>query len=167
MLIIYKPKLNNLNLFVLLLSKNLQMKKFALLIPLLFLMLGCSSDRVRNKNPYIPNYNFSITIDANLPLYSGLRSAINPIPIPDSGPSPRLIVMKVSNTDYRAWDANCPNQYPSTCSQMSINGVNAKCPCDDIEYSLFTGVSTDGTGEYTMKPYRVEVIGTDLIRISN
>ncbi|MDR6968913.1 nitrite reductase/ring-hydroxylating ferredoxin subunit [Flavobacterium arsenatis] len=143
------------------------MKKFVFLFSILFLILGCSSDRIRNVNPYIPNYNFSITIDANLPLYSGLRSAVNPIAIPDSGPSPRLIVMKISETDYRAWDAHCPNQYTSSCTQMVINGVNAKCPCDDIEYSLFTGVSIDGSGDYTMKPYRVEVIGTNLIRISN
>lgn len=143
------------------------MKKFLLAVLIIVLSSSCSNDRIRNKNPYIPNYSFSITIDANLPTYSGLRSAVNPIKIPDNGQHPMLIVMKISNTDYRAWDANCPNQYPSACSQMSITGVNAKCPCDDIEYSLFTGVSTDGTGEYTMKPYRVEVMGTDLIRISN
>lgn len=143
------------------------MKKLLFIITIIAFFLSCSSDTVRNKNPYLPNYSFSITIDANLPTYSGLKSAINPIKIPDNGQHPTLIVMKISNTDYRAWDANCPNQYPAACSQMSINGVNAKCACDDIEYSLFTGVSTDGTGEYTMKPYRVNVIGTDLIKISN
>lgn len=143
------------------------MKNFLLAITIITLTLSCSSDRIRNKNPYIPNYSFSITIDANLPSYSGLRSAMNPIKIPDNGQHPTLIVMMISPTDYRAWDANCPNQYPSACSQMSLNGINAKCPCDDIEYSLFTGVSTDGTGEYTMKPYKIEVVGTNIVRISN
>lgn len=143
------------------------MKKFLPAITLILLSISCTSDRVRNRNPYIPNYNFSITINANLPTYSALRSAMNPMRIPDFGQNPVLIVMKISDTDYRAWDANCPNQYPSTCSIMNLNGVNAKCPCDDIEYSLFTGVSMDGTGEYTMKPYRVEIMGKDLIRISN
>jgi hypothetical protein len=47
---------------------------------------------------------------------------------------------------------------------MSINGINAKCGCDNIEYSIFTGI---GTGNYTMKPYRVEVSGTNSIRIYN
>ena len=73
--------------------------------------------------------------------------------------------MKISDTDYRAWDANCPNQYPSSCSQMRINGVNAKCNCDNFEYSLFTGVGNDG--DYIMKPYRVQVIEPKLIRIYN
>ena len=143
------------------------MKKFLLVFTLVILSLSCSSDRIRNRNPYIPNYSFSITIDANLPSYSALRSAVNPLRIPDNGQHPTLIVMKISDNDYRAWDANCPNQYPSVCSTMTLNGINAKCSCDDIEYSLFTGVSTDGTGEYTMKPYKIVVAGKDIVRISN
>lgn len=143
------------------------MKKFLFIITIIILSLSCSSDTIRNKNPYIPNYSFSITIDANLPTYSGLKSAMNPIKIPDNGQHPTLIVMKISNDEYRAWDANCPDHRPSDCSIMNLNGIIAKCPCDDIEYSLFTGVSMDGSGEYTMKPYRIDIMGTDLIRISN
>ncbi len=144
------------------------MKKLLALFSIIMLILSCSSDSVRYKNPFIPNYGFSITIDANLPSYSKLQSAINPLLIYDgiSGAN-GIIVMKISDTDYRAWEANCPNQYPSACSRMIINGVNAKCPCDDIEYSLFNGVGVNGQGEYTMKPYRVEVLGKNLIRVSN
>ena len=144
------------------------MKKLLALFSIIMLILSCSSDSVRYKNPFIPNYGFSITIDANLPSYSKLQSAINPLLIYDgiSGAN-GIIVMKISDTDYRAWEANCPNQYPSACSRMIINGVNAKCPCDEIEYSLFNGVGVNGQGEYTMKPYRVEVLGKNLIRVSN
>lgn len=141
-----------------------KMKKYILLLTLFGLTLGCSKDRIRNTNPYIPNYSFSLTINTNLPLYSGLNSPINPIVVTEPGTGVNLILMKISDTDYRAWDANCPNQYPSSCSKMTISGINAKCPCDAIEYSLFTGV---GTGEYTMKPYTVEVLGTNLIRVYN
>ena len=144
------------------------MKKLLALFALVLLLLSCSSDNVRYKNPYIPNYGFSLTIDANLPLYSGLLSAINPILIFDGTSGANgIIVMKISDTDYRAWEANCPNQYVSSCSQMVINGVNAKCPCDDFEYSLFNGVGIDGQGEYTMKPYRVDILAKNLIRVSN
>lgn len=148
--------------------KTFIMKKLLALFSIIMLILSCSSDSVRYKNPFIPNYGFSITIDANLPSYSKLQSAINPLLIYDgiSGAN-GIIVMKISDTDYRAWEANCPNQYPSACSRMIINGVNAKCPCDDIEYSLFNGVGVNGQGEYTMKPYRVEVLGKNLIRVSN
>lgn len=149
-------------------QKTFTMKRLLVLLSIIVLILSCSSDSVRYKNPFIPDYGFSITIDANLPSYSKLQSAINPLLIYDgiSGAN-GIIVMKISDTDYRAWEANCPNQYPSACSRMIINGVNAKCPCDDIEYSLFNGVGVNGQGEYTMKPYRVEVLGKNLIRVSN
>jgi nitrite reductase/ring-hydroxylating ferredoxin subunit len=144
------------------------MKKSIALLSIIVLLLSCSSDSVRYKNPFIPNYNFSINIDANLPTYSRLLSAINPLLITTENVGANgIIVMKISDTDYRAWEANCPNQYPSACSRMIINGLNAKCPCDDIEYSLFNGVGIDSQGEYTMKPYRVEILGKNLIRVSN
>ena len=144
------------------------MKKTVTLISLVILILSCSSDSVRYKNPYIPDYNFTITINANLPTYTKLLSAVNPLLIFDGTSGANgIIVMKISDTDYRAWEANCPNQYPSACSRMFIFGVNAKCPCDNFEYSLFNGVGIDGQGEYTMKPYRVDVLAKNLIRVSN
>lgn len=149
-------------------QKTFDMKKIVALLSIIVLFISCSSDNVRYKNPYIPDYGFSINIDANLPLYSGLLSAVNPILITNENVGANgIIVMKISDTDYRAWEANCPNQYLSACSRMVINGVNAKCPCDEIEYSLFTGVGIDGQGEYTMKPYRVDILGKNLIRVSN
>ncbi|CAM3982509.1 hypothetical protein FLAN108750_03055 [Flavobacterium antarcticum] len=144
------------------------MKKLLVLFSIIMLILSCSSDNIRYKNPYIPDYGFSTTIDANLPLYSSLLSAINPIIIYDGTSGANgIIVMKISDTDYRAWEANCPNQYLSACSRMVINGLNAKCPCDDFEYSLFNGVGIDGKGEYTMKPYRVDILSKNIIRVSN
>lgn len=149
-------------------QKTFDMKKIVALLSIIVLFISCSSDNVRYKNPYIPDYGFSINIDANLPLYSGLLSAVNPILITNENVGANgIIVMKISDTDYRAWEANCPNQYLSACSRMVINGVNAKCPCDEIEYSLFNGVGIDGQGEYTMKPYRVDILGKNLIRVSN
>ena len=139
------------------------MKKFLLIILALGLSFGCSKDEPRNTNPYIPNYSFSTIIDMNLPLYSGLNSPVNPIAVSDPS-GVNLILMKVSDTDFRAWDASCPNQYPSSCSLMSINGVNAKCSCDELEYSLFTGI---GPAQYPMKSYRVEIKGNNAIRVYN
>jgi nitrite reductase/ring-hydroxylating ferredoxin subunit len=139
------------------------MKKYFSFFLLLVLCLGCAKDTVRNNNPYIPSYSFSFTINLGLPLYVGLKSAMNPIPITEpSGIS--MIVMKISDTDYRAWNAYCPNQSPSSCSKLTVNGVNAKCSCDALEYSLFTGI---GNAQYTMIPYRVEVLGNDAIRVYN
>lgn len=129
------------------------------------LFCACSSDNVRYKNPYLPNYNFSIDINENLPLYSGLLSNINPVYINNGVAGVKgIIVMRVSSTDYRAWEASCPNQAPSSCSTLHINGIQAVCSCDEYTYSLF-----DGTGayQYGMKPYRVEVLSDTQIRVYN
>jgi hypothetical protein len=139
------------------------MNKYLVFFTALILLVGCSGDSPRNNNPYIPNYSFSANIDINLPLYSGLNTPINPISFTEpSGIS--MIVMKISDTDFRAWNDSCPNQYPSACSKMGIHGVNAKCNCDNIEYSLFTGV---GSGPYAMIPYHVQVLGGNVIRVYN
>ena len=140
------------------------MKKFILILLLFGILIGCSDDKGRTVNPYLPNYAFSFIVNMNLPLYSGLVSPVNPIRITDSASNITIIVMRVSGNDFRAWDANCPNQYPTPCSLMTVSSPNAKCGCEDFEYSLFTGI---GGGDYSMKPYYVEVLGNNSIRIYN
>lgn len=140
------------------------MKKFILILLLFGILIGCSDDKGRTVNPYLPNYAFSFIVNMNLPLYSGLVSPVNPIRITDSASNITMIVMRVSGNDFRAWDANCPNQYPTPCSLMTVSSPNAKCNCENFEYSLFTGI---GSGDYSMKPYYVEVLGNNSIRIYN
>ncbi|WP_146171703.1 hypothetical protein [Flavobacterium magnum] len=137
------------------------------IIPLftLILLAACSGSSSRYRNPFLPEYGFSMDINTNLPTLSGLNSPINPIIIPDNGSGITIIAMKISDNDYRAWDAHCPNQTPSACSLMDIDGVNAVCSCENYQYSIFSG---DGPqGDYAMKPYRISVIGNNLLRISN
>lgn len=140
------------------------MKKLLFAIVSFVLLLSCSSEGTHYKNPYLPNYSFSFPMNLDLPLYSALRSPINPKIFTDPGSGLTMIVMKISDTDYRAWDVNCPNHAITSCSRMTLVNGNAKCSCDDIEYSLFTGI---GAAQYPMKPYRVEVSSPTSIRIYN
>ncbi|SCY75992.1 hypothetical protein [Flavobacterium caeni] len=142
------------------------MKKTISLWLLASVFLACDKDsNTRNVNPYLPEYSFSVSINTSLPQYSGLNSPINPVPVDIEGAGVSgLIVMKVSDTDYRAWEAACPNQYPTACSKMSIkNATTAQCSCENFEYNLLTGV---GGGGYTMRPYRYEIQGS-VVRIYN
>lgn len=141
------------------------MKNLLLALILLLFITGCSKDKVRNTNPYLPDYSFNLTINTNLASYSKLNFNMQPLYINDGTSGIKgIIVMKVSDTDFRAWEASCPNQYPSDCSTMVISGLNAKCNCDNLEYSLFTGV---GSGQYSMKAYRVEVLSPTSLVVSN
>jgi nitrite reductase/ring-hydroxylating ferredoxin subunit len=126
--------------------------------------LSCNKNNVVNNNPFLPSYSFSVNIDTNLPSYNNLQFPSNPKLITDPGVGIKgIIVMKAGVDDYKAYEASCPNQYPSDCTQLVINGINAKCNCDNKEYSLFTGL---GSGQYPLKAYRVEVNGSN-IRVYN
>ena len=135
------------------------MKKHLILLVLISLFFGCSDSSFNNKNPYLPNYSFTIDINMNLPAYSDLKFVSNAVYI--SGQGARGVIVFNTGSGYNAFDAACPNQVLSSCSTMTIKGVNAVCPCDNEEYSLFTGQGTKGQ-QYPMKQYRVEVNGTNL-----
>ena len=149
------------------------MKKYFFLWLFIPLFLGCSSDKVNNKNPYLPNYGFTIDINMNLPAYYSLKDPINAIYY--SGNGVRGIFIFNTGSGYSAFDAACPNQPLSDCSTMSfkkldpvdplkIDKTTVVCSCDNAEYSLFSGQSKGK--EYPLKQYRVEVNGT-ILRVYN
>lgn len=126
---------------------------------------GCDSGRVENRNPYVPSFSFAIDINMELPMYNALLYPSNAQLITLNGAGANGIIVFNTGTGYRAYEANCPNQYILNCSQLQISGVRAKCPCDDYEYSLFTGLPV-AAGDYAMIPYRVERVG-NILRVSN
>lgn len=139
------------------------MKKYFLLLLILPMFFGCSTNSPNNNNPYIPNYAVNVDINMNLPQYSNLKFVSNGVYIPNQGVR-GIIVFNTSGTTYNAFDAACPNQALSSCSTMTIKGINALCACDGAEYSLFSGQSTGK--QYPLKQYRVEVNG-NLLRVYN
>lgn len=135
------------------------MKKYFLILIVAFLF-SCNKDKTVAPNQYIPEYSFSTVINTSLPSYSNLQFPSNPILITNAGAGIKgIIVMKVGTDDYRAFEASCPNQYPTDCTLLTINGINAKCPCDNVEYSLYTGI---GAGQYPLKAYKIEILGANL-----
>jgi len=138
------------------------MKKYFFVFVIL-IFCNCSNDQFNNSNPYIPNYNFTISINTDLPTYNNLKFASNGMYIPNAG-ARGIIVFNTTGSAYLAYDAACPNQALSACSTMIVNGINAKCNCENAEYNLFTGQCPGK--EYSMKPYQVEVNGA-VIRVYN
>ncbi|PJJ09630.1 nitrite reductase/ring-hydroxylating ferredoxin subunit [Flavobacterium sp. 1] len=140
------------------------MKKHILLLIISLFFLRCSDNQNSNKNPYIPNYSFSVDLNLNLPLYSNLKSPGNGIYYSNAGA--KGIIVFNTGTGYNAFDAACPNQEISSCSTMTIKGINALCVCDNKEYNLFTGQGSTAV-TYPMKQYRVQVVSDTQIRIYN
>lgn len=134
------------------------MKKYLLLLLFLPFFLSCDSGSFNNRNPYIPNYTVQLIINLNLPQYSNLQFASNHVV--DYTQGARGIVIFNTGSGFNAFEIACPNQELSSCSTMSISGINAVCPCDSAEYSLFSGQSAGL--EYPMKQYRVQIDGSTL-----
>ena len=138
---------------------------FGMILMLCIGITSCESDSIRENNPYVPNYPFSVTINMELPMYSSLMYPSNAVLVTIGGVGANGIIIFNAGGTYRAYEANCPNQYISNCSRLEIDGIKVVCPCDELEYSLFTGVPS-GEGQYTLIPYRVEHHGNTL-RVSN
>ncbi len=141
------------------------MKKGLLLLFSVFLVLSCTKDSFKNSNPYLPNYSFSTTLNLSLPQYNPLLYPTNAVYVFTGSEGVRGIFVFNTGSGYVAFDAACPNQALSSCSTMDLDGIKAICPCDDAQYSLFTG-QAEGK-EYPMKQYRVEVLDQYSIRVYN
>jgi nitrite reductase/ring-hydroxylating ferredoxin subunit len=137
------------------------MKKIFFVLLCLPVFWGCDDNKIQNKNPYLPDYSVEVIINLSLPAYSQLSFAGNGIYYPNVGV--RGIFVFNTGSGYTAFDAACPNQNLGTCSTMTLKGINAVCPCDSKEYSLYTGL---GGLQYPLKQYRVEANGTS-VRVYN
>jgi nitrite reductase/ring-hydroxylating ferredoxin subunit len=139
------------------------MKKIFLLLILIPIIFGCDDGSVNNSNPNIPTYPVNLQINMNLPDYSTLQYPSNHIKNYSQGA--RGIVVFNTGSGYVAFDLACPNQPFNTCtSSMTINGIEAKCGCDNTVYNLYTGLSAGQP--YPMKQYRVAVNG-NILNITN
>ncbi|MCL9768836.1 hypothetical protein NAT47_00225 [Flavobacterium sp. HXWNR69] len=140
------------------------MKKYLLLLLLSF-FLSCDTDNFTNNNPYIPGYGFNVNINMNLPQFSNLQFPSNGVYIGNAGVGVRGIFVFNTGSGYVAYDAACPNQELSSCSTMTLSGIDAICPCDNVRYSLFSG-QAQGM-QYPMKRYRVEQLDEFSLRVYN
>ena len=127
----------------------------------IILLISCSEQGIRNSNPNLPNYAVLIDLNLNLPEYSSLKFVSNAVLIPGKGV--RGVVVFNTGSGYNAFDVACPNQALSSCSTMTIKGINLLCACDNEEYSLFSGQSKL---QYPLKQYRVQVNG-EVLRVYN
>jgi nitrite reductase/ring-hydroxylating ferredoxin subunit len=143
------------------------MKRIFYFLILFIVFFSCDRDiQTDNNNPYLPNYSFEVILNMSFPQYSSLAFPSNAVYVNSAGAGIRgLIVFNAGSGNFLAYDAACPNQPLTDCSTMTINGINAKCPCDDAEYSLFTGLAAGK--QYPMKAYRVQMIDATTIKVYN
>jgi nitrite reductase/ring-hydroxylating ferredoxin subunit len=144
--------------------------KHLLFLLALVLLLSCEKN-ASNRNPFLQEVSFRFDLNLNLPLYNGLNNIGNPVYVGNTGVGTRgAFIMRTGIDNFLAFEASCPNHAPNNCSTMDIDGQNVICPCEDFEYSLFTGGQLnspdDGNRYYDLLFYRTTQSG-NTVTISN
>tara|TARA_R110002049_G_scaffold37208_1_gene117518 strand:+ start:77126 stop:77590 length:465 start_codon:yes stop_codon:yes gene_type:complete len=150
-------------LFVVNCDFNSQKMRFLFYLLFLSICLACSKSNVDNENcRFLLNVGVNVPVNLNLPEYGNLQSPGNSVYIPNAG-NAGIIVANIGFA-YMAWDASDPNHPPSTCSALTVSGLEGTCGCDDNTYSLVTGQALEnGTLRCSLKNYRIEQSGNTLL----
>ncbi|WP_373058470.1 hypothetical protein [Zunongwangia sp. H14] len=143
------------------------MKKAVLILITFFSLQACSpEDNNNGNNPNLVDLNIQLQLDLDFAEFNDLKYPGNSYTTYNYGIK-GIVVYNLNNSQYIALELSDPNHPPGECSAMVVDGITAKCPCDDgNEYNIITGEQTAGNGQYAMKPYRVEKHG-NIIVVSN
>lgn len=143
------------------------MKKIAILI-VCIILLGCSRNDNLNNCNFLLDVGVNLNVNLNLPQFSQLQNTGNSVRVEGQG-NAGLIITRVNSSSIRAWDGADPNVVLSSCSTLTITGINAISGCPEAnEYSLITGQSL-GTNQQpcTLKEYRVDTLGGNQFLVTN
>ena len=143
------------------------MKKYLFCILFLALLSCSSDDRVNNCN-FLLNVNVNLSINLNLPQFNQLNLVSNSVRVEGQGNN-GIIITRVSSESLRAWDGADPNQIPTSCSRLGIEGaITAVSGCEDANtYSLITGQSLNEPLPCGLLEYRVDALGNNTFLITN
>ncbi len=143
------------------------MKKLGALL-ICFLLLSCDSDDdVNRNNPFLIDPLVNLQLDLSLPQYNPLNFPGNNIIINSQGIK-GIVVYNIDNNQYVALDLTDPNHAPNDCSRMTIEGIEATCPCpdEDNKYNIITGQHLVEPNLYPMQRYNAVRSG-NVINITN
>ena len=136
------------------------------LFPIVVCIIFSCQDDIVEQNPYLnnlPSFEFELNLD--LPLYDNLRFAGGTHTLSILGLK-GVHLYNLDGSQILAWEASCPNQRPSDCSNTIVNGIEAVCNCDDSIYSLITGQPLSVGVEYGLVNYGISRTG-NLVLVKN
>lgn len=138
-------------------------KKICVLLVFLLVLNSCSTNEDnRIDNPNLVDVSFRLLINLNLPEYNSLNFPGNSYSTYTTGIN-GVVVYNINNTQFTAFELSDPNHPLNECSTLRVEGVIAKCDCNDgNSYNILTGELTNGSGQYTLKPYRVVKNGSEI-----
>ncbi len=139
------------------------MKTFFFNVLFSLFLFSCSKNNINNSNcNFLLNIGVNLNVNMSLPQFSQLQFVSNSVYVPNAGNGG--IIVTNSGTGFLAWDASDPNHTPSSCSVLTITGLEGNCGCSEANiYSLITGQPLNNSSlRCGLKSYRVEVSGNNL-----
>ncbi len=138
-----------------------------LLMAFIVILSSCSSDDRRQNNPNLLNLQFEVFLELNLPQFSPLNFPGNAIYVGGQGIGNDGIIVVNTGSGFVAWDASDPNEIPSDCTRLIIDGFTATSTCQNPNsYSIVTGQPLEDGLQFPLLNYQLEVNG-DSIRVFN
>lgn len=144
------------------LKKDEMFKRSLLLLVFLSAALSCTPDDDISRNPFLPEESFRLVINLSLPEYNRLNFPGNSFVTYNNGIN-GVVIYNINNTQYTAFEMSDPNHALSNCSRLTLEGIIVTCSCEDgNSYNILTGELSTGTGQYSLKPYRIRKSGNVL-----
>jgi hypothetical protein len=138
-------------------------KKIILTLVLIVATISCATDDgLSNDNPYLIDVSFRMDLNLSLPEFNSLNFPGNSYYTNNQGIN-GVVVYNINNTQYTAFELSDPNHPLTDCSTLRVEGILVTCNCNDGNtYNILTGELTEGSGQYSLKPYRVRRNGNVL-----
>lgn len=142
-----------------------------LILVLVLISTGCRKEEI---NPNIPQVYINITLDPNSTMYQDLNTAGGWMYLTANAPSRGIIVYRLTNDEFLAYDRIPPNDPNRCCENANVctrlvvgnNYPFAKDECLGTLYSLLDGSIFSGEGNWGMIRYHTTYNGVYL-RIFN
>jgi len=138
------------------------MKNWLYIIIISILLLGCT----KTQNQNIPLVRVDTTIYTNNPSF-------NVISVPGTwtyinGGSRGIIIYRISNEEFRAYDRHCTYDSGNSCALVSVDGTNITGvdDCCGSTFILRDGSITQGPASLPLKQYQTSFDGA-VLRIFN
>lgn len=138
------------------------MKKWFYILLVPFIFSTCTKD----ENSNIPLVNVDITIHINDPAY-------NVIAVPGgwtyvNGGSRGIIIYRISNNEFKAYDRHCTYDSSNSCALVSVDVTNitALDDCCGSKFLLTDGSVTKAPANLPLKQYQTSFDG-QVLRIFN
>lgn len=117
-----------------------------------FLLLVVQSCKEEIRTPQIP---VDFTIDLLDPEFDKLKGYGNTISV--FGGSRGIIITRINQTDFKAYDQHCPYDNDEPKARVSLekgSTVFASCATCETKYNLFYGSPEEGPGTYPLTEYK-------------